>query len=133
MTQLEDLATLRNTPGFWYLANPYSKHPGGLDMSYLTALTVSGRFEDAGVKHYAPIKATHKIAVDTGLDPRDNAFWLAVDRPFMDLACGLVIIADAGWEESAGIAEEIAAFTAAGKPVYLYQPNLYPWKTRRHH
>jgi hypothetical protein len=49
--------------------------------------------------------------------PLPHAKWLAVDRPFMLTANGLIVIMMDNWMESEGIAAEIACFREQGKPI----------------
>jgi hypothetical protein len=43
--------------------------------------------------------------------------WVAFDEPFMDASVEAVVLMLPGWEESRGVAREIAYFTAQSKPV----------------
>lgn len=107
---------------FWYLATVYSRHPDGIDAAFADACRITAGFIRAGVRVYSPIAHTHPIAVHGGLDPLDHSIWLPADQPFMDHACGLIVCRMPGWEDSKGIAHEIAAFRAAGKPVVYFDP-----------
>lgn len=120
MTLLDEL---RSTPGFWYVATPYTSYRGRLCDAFLDACRVTAWLLKQNVRCYSPITATHSIAEHGGIDPLDHDFWMAVDRPLMDAACGIVIVKLYGWEESEGITCEMARFVASGKPVrYLDWP-----------
>ena len=103
--------------GFWYLATPYSKHPGGTDNAFVDACRVAGQLVAAGVKVYCPIAHTHPIAQYGNIDRFSHEIWMPVDRPFMGAAGGLIVCCMPGWETSFGILSELDVFRAAGKPI----------------
>lgn len=107
---------------FWYLATPYSKYPGGLDKAFKMACRATAEFIRLGVRVYSPIAHTHPVAIYGDIDPYDHGIWLPADKPFMDVACGLIVYQAIGWDESRGILEEIKAFTEQGKPVTYATP-----------
>lgn len=105
------------TAGYWYLATPYSRFPGGIWNAYWEACKVAGWLIKRGVPVYCPIAETHGIAVHGGVDPLDHELWIRADRPKMDAAAGLIVATLPTWETSRGVLEEIAIFRAAGKPI----------------
>lgn len=112
-----DFADLRSVPGFWYLGTPYSKYPSGLDEAFKDAARAAAHLVRGGVRVYSPIAHTHPVAIYGGIDPFDHDVWLPADRPFMDAACGLIVVKMPSWRESYGLKVEIDTFEAAGKPV----------------
>ena len=103
---------------FHYLATPYSKFEGGnLDAACRMACSVSADLIRAQVPVFSPIAHTHAIAKLGGIDPLDHGIWLPADEPMMRAACGLLIYKAPGWRRSFGIAQEVKAFRAMGKPV----------------
>lgn len=115
------LLTLTTAHPFWYLASPYSKYPGGIEAAFKEICIVAGKFIEAGVRVYSPIAHTHPIAVYSEMDPMDHDIWIPADAPFMELACGLIIVMMETWDESRGIEIENDAFVRAGKPIYLME------------
>lgn len=114
--------------GFWYLASPYTAHPGGLYAAHQQICDVLAAFVRAGVPAFSPICHTHAAAVFGGLDPRDHGLWMPFDQPLAAAARGCVIVQLPGWEESAGVAMERDWFEAAGKPViHLAPAELSKW------
>lgn len=111
---------------FWYLATPYSRHPEGLLGAFRQACEQSALLLKAGVPIFCPIAHSHAIAQWSDIDPRLHDFWLAVDKPFMDAAKGLIVCRLDSWESSKGVAAEIEAFKAAKKPVVYMQPGIVP-------
>lgn len=103
--------------GYWYLATPYSKFPGGIETAFIAACKATARLVAAGVKVYSPISHTHPVAVHGGLDPYDHAIWMPADLPLMKGAYGLVVAMLPTWDSSYGISLEIEEFKKAGKPV----------------
>lgn len=107
---------------YWYLATPYSKYPGGIEEAWRAACVFAGELIRHGIPVYSPIAETHPIAIHSGINPYSHDIWLPADKPKMDAAGGLIVAKLAGWQDSYGIAEEIKAFTKAGKPiVYLVE------------
>lgn len=108
--------------GFYYLATPYSEFAYGLEAAYFAACEMSDALTAAGLRHYAPIVATHAVATCAGIDKLDHAFWMSCDQPFMERAAGLIVGKFAGWETSAGVTQERKYFEQADKPIYAIDP-----------
>lgn len=117
---------------YWYLATPYTKYPLGLEQAYKDACAVAGFLLKHGWNVFCPIAHSHPIAEHGNVGHCDHDFWMRVDRPMMDHACGLMVCEMPGWRESTGVNIEIATFTAAGKPIwYLRWPLLRPGSAGR--
>ena len=78
-----------------------------------------------GVRVYSPITHTHPIAHYGGLDPLDLDLWLRVDKPFMQHACGMIVLELRGWRLSKGIKAEVAEFARMGKPIHYMRWPIY--------
>lgn len=101
-----------------YLATPYSKYPGGIEKAFQDASALAAKLLRLGVSVYSPIAHTHPIAVYGNIDPHDHDIWLPFDEAMMR-ACEYLLVAEMpGWQESKGIAYEIAFFERSGKAVY---------------
>jgi len=111
---LRDLAPAGS---YWYLASPYSAHPRGIFRAAREACEAAAYLIARGVRLYCPIAHTHSIAICGGLDPGDHDLWLPADRPFIDGACGLIVLMLDGWDKSKGIEFERSCFAQAGKPL----------------
>ena len=109
--------------GFWYIATPYSKVDDGVEVAARRAAIVAAAFVASGVPAYCPIAESHFIAMASDLDPLDHEMWMEHDAPMMEAAHGLIVAMLPGWEESVGVAMEIEAFEAAGKPVRYLDPS----------
>ncbi len=103
--------------GYWYLATPYSKYPGGLDAAFNAACKVAAKLIGKGELIYSPIAHTHPIASKSWLDPSDHDIWLRLDEPLMHGAKGIIVAKLPTWEISFGVAFEIDWFTKAGRPI----------------
>lgn len=111
---------------FYYLASPYTLYcvgEGGYGYgwrrAYLDVADTAAALTSVGLRVYSPILEAHPLA-DAGIQPHDNgAYWEAWCAQRMPLY-GALLVADnmPGWDTSKGVAAEIDAFTAAGKPVY---------------
>src|SRR6185437_10368919 len=106
----------------YYLASPYTLYPGGIEAAYRLACKASAELMRRGLSVFSPIAHTHGIAVHGGIDPKNHEFWLAADGPFMRVCDALIVLKGEGWQESKGIAREIAAFQKAGKPIWIIGP-----------
>lgn len=111
---------------YFYLATPYSKYPGGLEMAFEIACMAAAQLIEKGVRVYSPIAHTHPIATHGAMDPLDHEIWLPADEPFMRHAHGLIVLKAASWEQSYGIGEEIKAFQMSGKPIIYMEPGVVP-------
>lgn len=101
-----------------YLATPYSKWKLGLEAAFIEASKLAARLMITGVKVYSPIAHTHPLAFYGGLDPLDRSIWLPFDEAMMEAAQVLIVAHMDGWQESKGIAHEIAFFERAEKPIF---------------
>lgn len=120
-TTIEDLKRFE----LIYLATPYSKYPGGLDIAHHDACRVAGKLIEQGVRVYSPIAHGHPIAMKCGLDPLDLKLWLPFDAAIMSKSDALLVAMMPTWEVSKGIFHETHFFTEANKPVlYLDVGNM---------
>jgi hypothetical protein len=104
-----------------YVAGPYSHPDPAVRQERFEALTRhSAELVEAGFIVHSPITLTHSLELAMS-GPRLGSFWLDFDEPFMEMCTSLCVVKLPGWEESTGVAREIATFTAAGKPI-IYRP-----------
>lgn len=111
---------------FYYLATPYSKYPGGIEKAYQLACEQAAFLLWHKVPVFCPIAHSHGIAKHGAIDPFSHEFWLPADRPFMDLAKGLIVVMAEGWSESVGIAAEIAVFMRSSRRIVMMRPGVLP-------
>jgi hypothetical protein len=111
-------------PGFYYLATPYSKYPGGLDAAAEEACRVAGAVIKRGLVVYSPIAHSHAIAHTPGvnLDAASHEIWMRVDEVFVDRSMGLIVVDMDGWRDSKGVGIEIGWCRDAKKPMFLLDP-----------
>jgi hypothetical protein len=100
--------------GFWYLATPYTNHPGGAWAAFDDAIKAQSFLIAAGVPVFCPIAHTHPAAAAGLVGNHD--FWLRADRPFMKAAMGIIVVEMDRWYESHGIKAEREEFQRLGKP-----------------
>lgn len=111
--------------GYWYLATPYSKHPGGIERAFEDASKAAGILLSRGVSVYCPIAHTHPIAIHGDLDPYSHEIFLPLDEKMMRHAYGILVVEMPTWEISFGIAHEIEWFDARSMPrLHLSWPDL---------
>lgn len=107
--------------GFIYLASPYSRYPGGIDAAHAEVCQIAAALFRAGTLVYSPIAHTHAIAKTGGLDLGFEQ-WAAFDEAMIAASDGMIVVKMDGWQDSAGIAAEIAICKRLGKPVQYMDP-----------
>lgn len=112
--------------GFWYLATPYSKFPGGIEAAWRLACREAGLLIRHGIPTYSPIAHSHAIASVTGMDPGCHDIWLPVDLPLLDASRGVIVLMAPGWQESKGMAMEMDRAWEAGKTIVYMEPGIVP-------
>lgn len=108
----------------WYLATPYSLFPYGLDEAAKTAAMMVANLTQKGENVFSPIVHSHYIAVVAGINPLDHAYWMEVDKPFMEKCDGLIVGMIPTWTKSRGVAMEVAAFERMKKPILYFDPEV---------
>jgi hypothetical protein len=112
--------TLPEIDGYWYLATPYTKYPGGIDESHDMACRIAASVMQAGLSCFSPIAHCHTMAEIAGLEPLDAEFWVEAHMPMLMMSGGLLVAMMKGWQDSEGVAEEIQAAQDLGiQIVYL--------------
>jgi hypothetical protein len=106
-----------------YLATPYRKYPGGLQVACEAAADVAARLYRNGVKVLPPIPCTHLMAKHSSLNPTDNSLWWPLNRAYLSVCDALAVVELETWRESDGIRDEIEEFKQAQKPIYYINPN----------
>ena len=106
-----------------YLASPYS-HPNKavVEERYLAVCRAAGEFMRQGHLIYSPIAHTHALAQTSQL-PTDFEFWGDFDEAMISRCSELWVLMLDGYDESRGVAEEIAIADAREIPVvYMDAP-----------
>lgn len=109
--------------GLAYLATPYSKYPGGIELAFQEAARLAARLMLLGIRVYSPIAHTHPLAVYGNVDPYAHDIWLPFDEAMMERCDVLIVAHMEGWAESKGMAHELDVFTAAGKAIFDLDPS----------
>jgi hypothetical protein len=110
-----------------YLASPYSKFPGGMDLAHTEICEIGSKLVKLGVKVFSPIAHCHIIAsMSSDLDPTDYKIWMEQNHPMEQASEALIIACMDGWKKSEGLAIEYVNFRLREAPVYLLKP--VEWK-----
>lgn len=104
-----------------YLATPYSKYEGGINVAARHACVVAAKMIREGLHVYCPIAHSHLIAIHGEVDPKAADIWMPLDRVMMDKCNALLVVKMAGWDQSVGVAEEILYFKKHLLPIF-YTP-----------
>jgi hypothetical protein len=105
-----------------YLATPYTKYEGGIDIAFAEAARIAALLLTTGVRVYSPIAHTHPLAISGYLEPLDHSIWLPFDEAMMDAADCLIVAHMKGWDVSYGVKHEIEFFRREQKPVVHINP-----------
>lgn len=127
MPTIDDIAryALSAGPGYWYLATPYTKYPGGRVKAFEAAATVAGHLLQREVPVFCPITHSHPIACNSTIKDDDYSVWLPLDHHFMANAVGIIVAMLPSWETSYGVKVELEYFQGLGKPVlWLATPDF---------
>ena len=118
---------IRRREGLLYLAQPYAHaDPDVREFRCAAGTAALAWLVRNDIPAFAPIPHGHAAGLleETlaGANARENPrrkheYWMTVSRAILKNACaGLAVIAMPGWEESAGVAEEIAIAKKMGMP-----------------
>ena len=92
-----------------YLASPYSApDPATRHQRFLAACHAAAFLMERGYTVFCPIAHSHPIAEAMNGRHLDHEFWMRQDLPLLDLCDHLIVLKLDGWEQSRGVAEEIA-------------------------
>jgi hypothetical protein len=110
-----------------YIATPYSRYPHGMQQAFENACDAAAALMEQGVAVFCPIAMSHAIETEQvklkapGW-PKDGEFWLNIDKAILKHCTDLFVVQMEGWDNSIGVAEEIAFALAHDIPItYL------PW------
>jgi len=115
------LDELRASRGYFYISTPYTKYHAGIETAYIEACKVTAWLVRRNVNVYSPISHSHGPAIHGDIDALSHAIWMPQQQPMMEAAHGLIVVKMLGWDESRGVAEEIAYFSRAGKPCHFME------------
>ena len=105
-----------------YIAAPYSHPDPAVEQERFELVTrAAGWLMRCGYAVFSPVSHSHPVAQSVDL-PRSWWFWQAQDLPFMRVCDALYILALEGWEQSIGVAAEIAHAKTVGIPITLMTP-----------
>jgi len=110
----------------WYMASPYTAHPEGIETAFTRAAQQVDFLSRNNYRVFSPIVVFHQLALQTGIDPLDQEFWMRVDEPFMERCQGLIVFMDDSWKKSKGVEAEIEHFDRARKPIMFAYADKLP-------
>jgi hypothetical protein len=102
--------------GFYYLATPYSKFPGGKEAAFRLACRAAAQCYAEGILVFSPIAHCHPIAMvaDLGTDYRQ---WQAFAEAMLRASLGMIIVRMEGWDVSDGVEAETNWCVRNNKPI----------------
>lgn len=100
-----------------YLATPYSHPDRAIRVQRFEKVNVvAGKLMREGLHIFSPISHTHPIAEASDL-PLGFDFWQKYDTAILSTCCKLIVLKLDGWEQSVGVAAEIAIAKNLGLPI----------------
>lgn len=110
-----------------YLALPYSKHA---DRSFKVANRVAATLMRRGAIVFSPISHSHPLAMSTSLPASWGKFWAKQDRPLVEWADILLVIADLPTHplDSEGVRAEMDHAKKFKKPVHYITSYATLWR-----
>lgn len=107
---------------YTYLASPYTHpDPQRRAVRFQLAAFAAKRLMERGDIVFCPIAHSHPIDECFGW-PQSGEFWKRQDEPFLMGCAKLVVLRLDGWEESKGLAHELAVARERGIPVEFMDP-----------
>jgi hypothetical protein len=104
-----------------YLATPYTHARRSVEQRRFERVTVvSGLLIKAGVVNFSPITQSHEQNRMVDL-PGHWAFWQYIDTEFLHRCDEIYVLAEPGWQESAGVLAEIKIMRKLKKPIRYIQ------------
>ena len=118
---------------FTYLASPYSHpSPAVRQERYEAVVRAAARLMLDGQVVFSPIAHSHPVETLGMPAPQSGAFWMKQDLALLRHADRLLVLALPGYDESAGIRQEVEFALSKNIPVELLQPEAvgidYPLK-----
>lgn len=109
------------TPGFTYLASPYSHpDPAVREERYRLAVQAAAELSKAGRLVYSPIASWHHASCVHNL-PGDFDYWERLDLCMIGKAEDVLVLQIDGWAQSIGIAKELDYSRSLGLPIAFYE------------
>lgn len=106
-----------------YLASPYSHRDAAVrEERYATACKATADLMAQGYVVYSPIAHSHPVAAylpDTLL--LDHEFWMKQCLPMVERSDAVWVLTIPGWDQSRGVAREVAHAEARLIPVVHYR------------
>lgn len=107
--------------GYWYLASPFTKYPLGHEQAWLDVSRIKGELLLQNIYTYSPVCETWGTFKVCNLPP-DHKFWHGDNMTKILPALGIIVCKLQGYDESDGIADEVADFRSFGKPIVWLDP-----------
>lgn len=104
--------------GYFYLCHPYTNKDVNIEASRLMKVhQIYAKLARQGVKCYSPVAATILAAMHHKM-PTSHEFWKELNETFIFNSMGIILIKMHGWEESEGVAHELAYAGVVNKRIH---------------
>ena len=127
---IRGLNKITTASGLGYVMSSYTAHTGGFDDAEVEAKDVAAHLTLSGLVVFAPIAYgpgihRHMTCWPGTADSKylmSHEFWMPICERFFRKCDYGIVATTKGWHKSVGIAIELGAISAAGKPVWFYDP-----------
>lgn len=104
----------------YFIACPYfDPDPEVVEQRFEQCTYVAANLALSGFAAYSQITMTHPIN-ETAARVKKKITWAPINEAFMEKCDELILLTLAGWENSGGVANEIAFFKSRGRKVWTY-------------
>ena len=110
------------TARYIYLATPHTDPDKRVEAARETeANKIAAFLAELGLRFFSPISHSAPL-IRAGAD-LEHAEWLLLDQPLLANAGALIVVCFPGWQDSAGIKQEIEFMRTIGRPIFFLSPD----------
>jgi hypothetical protein len=114
---------IKNKTNIVYIASPYSHSDAAVrEKNYQLVSKYTAELIAGGQTAISPIAYGHPLLSFTDM-PSDWEFWQSFCLDFLRVCSSIHVLRIPGWDQSRGVAEEIAFAQKLGIPVYHINPD----------
>jgi len=102
---------------FWYVGTPYTLYPYWLGEAFKVACQVVARLWEDKIHAFSPIVYSYTLGTYTDMPLCDHDVWIPFNKPFEEMAGGLIVVKMPTWQQSHGLEIEIDDFDDMNKSI----------------
>ncbi len=110
---------MKNKP-ILYVAAPYAHSQAEVrEHRFRQACRAAAKLIEANIVVFSPL--SHSVPIAEFLDEKPHEFWMHQDTAILDLCSELLIVGLDGWQQSAGVKEEMFFALKKNMPITLIE------------